>query len=78
MDKSDIIDYIIENVNELPMNNRQEIKNVLIMAGLREKIQEKGNGIQINTKNISANTLKKLHQFIQDKLSEQKLDIYDS
>ena len=69
------IDYIIENVNELPKCDRDAVLQLIYNSSARSKIQEKGNGIQIKTNYIPSDVVNKLFELIKRKTNEQQLNI---
>ncbi len=61
--------YINDNINELKVSHRKEILQIIIGSDIEpDKIVEKGNGTQIKYSDIDKNLLKKIYNFIYNKL----------
>ncbi len=70
-----MIDYIIENVNDLPKHDRDAVLQLIYNSSARSKIQEKGNGVQIKTNYIPDDVVNKLFELVKRKTNEQQLNI---
>ncbi len=67
-DKNKYILYICDNINELKLNNRREILQMIMYANIdSDKIIEKGNGTQIKFADISDILLKNIYNYINNK-----------
>lgn len=76
-EKNKYIIYISDNINELKLNYRKEILQIIIYSNIEEeKIVEKGNGTQIKFSDLAGNNLllKNIYNFIYNKI-ELKQDI---
>jgi hypothetical protein len=67
-------DFIIENANELDINNRLEILQLIYSSKFSKSISEKGGGCQINLHDLDQEIIDKIHEFITKQLDEQSLD----
>ncbi len=57
--------YINENINDLKLNNRKDILQMIIGSEIEEdKIVEKGNGTQIKFSDISPELLQSIYNYI--------------
>jgi hypothetical protein len=71
---TDKIEFIIENANELDINNRLEILQLIYSSKFSKSISEKGGGCQINLSDLDQEIIDKIHEFITKQLEEQSLD----
>lgn len=61
--------YINDNINELKLNHRKEVLQMIIGADIDDdKIVEKGNGTQIKFSDINVDLLKNIYNFVYNKL----------
>ena len=60
--------YIIDNVNELYLNDRKIVLEMIYNSISRCKLNEKGNGTQVNISDLSDILLNNIYTFIQLKL----------
>lgn len=66
---SKYISFIHNNINELKLNYRKEILQMILYSNIDdEKIVEKGNGTQIKFSDIDSILLKNIYNFIYMKL----------
>lgn len=67
--------YITNNLNELRLQSRKEILQIIINSYSisDEKIIEKGNGTEILYKYISDDLLDKIYKYIKQKLDQSDL-----
>jgi hypothetical protein len=70
----DKLDFIIENVNELDINDRREILQMIHSSKFSKSISEKGGGCQINLGNLDQQIIDKIYDFITQQLEQQTLD----
>lgn len=71
-DKNKYILYICDNINELKLNNRREILQMIMYANIdSDKIIEKGNGTQIKFADISDILLKNIYNYIHNKFETE-------
>lgn len=71
-DKNKYILYICDNINELKLNNRREILQMIMYANIdSDKIIEKGNGTQIKFADISDILLKNIYNYIYNKFESE-------
>ena len=67
-DRCKYINYINDNINELKINFRKEVLQMIKYSDiLDDKIVEKGNGSQVKYSDIDNNLLKSIYNFIQNK-----------
>ncbi len=61
--------YIYDNINELKVNHRKEVLQIILGADIDpEKVVEKGNGTQIKFADMDAVLLQKIYNYIYNKL----------
>ncbi len=61
--------YINDNINELKLNHRKEVLQIIIGSDIEdEKIVEKGNGTQVRYVDIDGLLLKKIYNYMFNKL----------
>ena len=70
------INFITDNINELPIQDRKEILQILYNSNVKSKLKEKGGGTQIKISDLSNDIIKKIHDFIKKRLSEQQIKLY--
>lgn len=63
--------YIIDNVNELYLNDRKIVLEMIYNSISRCKLNEKGNGTQVNISDLSDILLNNIYTFIQLKIDEE-------
>lgn len=67
-EKNKYVLYICDNINELKINNRKEILQMIMYSSIDlEKIIEKGNGTQIKLVDINDNLLRNIYNYIYNK-----------
>jgi len=66
--------HIIDNINELIMQDRKTVLQMLYNSPSRKQLKEKGSGTQIKIEDISYTLITKIYDFIEEKLKEQDLD----
>ena len=64
--------YITDNINEVMIQDRREILQLIYNSPSRSKLKEKGGGTQIKLGDLSDLLVDKIYNLIQDKLAEQK------
>lgn len=65
--------FITDNINEVMIQDRREILQIIYNSSSRSKLKEKGGGTQIKLDDLSDSLVEKIYNLIQDKLSEQKI-----
>jgi hypothetical protein len=61
--------YISDNINELKINHRKEVLQMIIGSEIEDdKIVEKGNGTQIKFVDIDMQLLQNIYNFLYNKL----------
>ncbi len=71
-EKNKYILYICDNINELKLNNRKEILQMIIYSSIDpEKIIEKGNGTQVKISDINDTLLKNIYNYIHNKFESE-------
>lgn len=68
---SNQISFITDNINELVLQDRREILQIIYNSHSRSKLKEKGGGTQIKLSDLSSELIKKIYDVIQKKMSEQ-------
>ena len=71
---SDKLTFITDNINELVMQDRREILQMLYNSPSRSKLKEKGGGTQIKLNDISEQLIEKIYNFINTKLTNQQIN----
>lgn len=67
------ISFITDNINELLVQNRREILQMIYNSPSRSKLKEKGGGTQIKISELSDELINKILDFIKIKISEQTI-----
>jgi hypothetical protein len=65
--------FITDNINEVMVQDRREILQLIYNSPSRSKLKEKGGGTQIKLGDLSDPLVDKIYNLIQDKLTEQKI-----
>ncbi len=69
LERKKFILYINENINELTLNFRKEILQMILCSDIDPtKIVEKGSGTQIKYENIEIELLKNIYNYIYNKI----------
>ena len=66
--------FIFDNVNELSLQDRREILQIIYNSQFRSKIKEKGNGVQIKIEELSESIIDKMYNTLLRRNSEQYLE----
>ena len=66
--------YIIENINDLSIADRIEILQLIYNSPIRNKIKEKGNGIEIKICDIPESLLITINNVIKSKLESHSIN----
>jgi len=74
-DLNDKIIFITDNINELMLQDRRNILQIIYNSHLRSKLKEKGGGTQIKVQDLTDNIIKKIYDIIIKKLDEQRLQL---
>lgn len=69
------ITFITDNINELMINDRRNILQIIYNSPLRSKLKEKGGGTQIKIDDLTDDMIINIYDLISDKLIEQKIQI---
>ena len=67
--------FICDNINDLTIQFRKEILQMIYNSQYCNKLKEKGNGIQIKIDDLDNQLINKIHTFMVQKLNNQKNDI---
>ena len=67
--------YIIDNINEIMIQDRREILQLIYNSPSRSKLKEKGGGTQIKLTDISPSLIDTIYNVIKKKLEEQKIQL---
>jgi hypothetical protein len=65
--------FITDNINEVMIQDRRSILQLIYNSPSRSKLKEKGGGTQIKLDDLSDSLVDKIYNLIQDKLAEQKI-----
>jgi hypothetical protein len=66
--------YIIDNINELIIDDRKTVLQMIYNSSSRNKLKEKGSGTQIKIENLSTTLIENIYTFVEKKSKEQYLD----
>jgi hypothetical protein len=66
--------FIFDNSNELPIEDRRELLQIVYNSQFRSKLMEKGGGVQIKLDDLTQPILDKLYTTVAMKLNEQIVD----
>lgn len=66
------INYINDNINDLKLNHRREVLQIITYNIPSNKIIEKGSGTQIKFSDIDYNTLYRIYNFMYNKLDQSE------
>lgn len=66
--------FVIDNINELVIDDRKKVLQMIYNSPSRNKLKEKGSGTQIKIKDVSDELIKKIYDFVEEKSKEQYLD----
>jgi len=67
--------FIFENINELSLQDRREILQIIYNSQFRSKINEKGNGVQIKLEELSDTIIDKIYKTSLQKSADQYIDL---
>lgn len=67
--------FICDNINDLNIEYRKDILQMIYNSPFKNKIKEKGGGTQVKIEDISNTLINKIYMFIVQKINEQKLII---
>jgi len=73
---ADKLTFITDNINELLLQDRREILQMIYNSKSRSKLKEKGGGTQINLNDLSEQLIEKIYDCINKKISEQSLSMF--
>ena len=73
---ADKLTFITDNINELLLQDRREILQMIYNSKSRSKLKEKGGGTQINLNDLSEPLIEKIYDCINKKISEQSLSMF--
>lgn len=68
--------FITDNVNELSIQDRREILQMIYNSQSRSKLKEKGGGTQIKLNDLSEQLIEKIYNNIVKKLADQKIELH--
>jgi hypothetical protein len=66
--------YICNNVDELNLENRKDVLQIIYKSSSKKKITEKGNGSQIKMDDLPEMLIRTVYDFINQKLEIQKIE----
>jgi hypothetical protein len=66
--------FIFDNINDLPIEDRKYILQILYNSQYRSKLIEKGNGIQIKINDLAQDMIDKIYIAIVNKLNDQTIN----
>jgi hypothetical protein len=65
--------FICDNINELNIQQRKEILQIIYDSSCKDLLKEKGNGTQIKISSLTDNLKNKIHEFIVKHLDSESL-----
>lgn len=68
--------YIYNNINEIDIDVRKELLQIIYNSDVKDKIVEKGNGVQIKFDDINNSIISTLYNILKKKIKENTLEIY--
>lgn len=72
-ERNKLIMYIYDHVNDLKLNHRKEVLQMIMYNVDHDKIVEKGNGTQIKFSDMNDNILKNIYNYIYNKSELEEL-----
>ena len=66
--------FIFDNSNDLPIDDRREILQIVYNSQFRNKLKEKGDGVHIKLDDLAQPIIDKMYVTIIMKLNEQTID----
>ena len=73
---SNKLTFITDNINELLIQDRREILQMIYNSASRSKLKEKGGGTQIKLNDLSEQLMEKIYDSVKLKLTDQKLELH--
>ena len=67
--------FIFDNINELPLEGRREILQIIYNSQFRSKITEKGSGVQIKISDLNQVIFDKIYKTIYNKINDKNNNI---
>lgn len=67
--------YLYYNINDIDVEAKKELLQIIYNSNSKNKIIEKGNGVQIKFDDIDDSTIITLHSILQKKINENKLEM---
>ena len=67
--------YIYENINEIDIEVKKELLQIIYNSDTRDKIIEKGNGVQIKFNDMDDSTIITIYSILKKKIKESTLEI---
>lgn len=67
--------FICDNINDLTIQYRRDVLQMVYNSQFRNHLKEKGNGTQLKLDFLSDSLINKIYNFIVEKLNDQKIDI---
>jgi len=66
--------FIFDNSNDLSLDDRRELLQIVYNSQFRNKLKEKGDGVHIKLDDLSQPIIDKMYVTIVKKLNEQTID----
>ena len=66
--------FIFDNINDLLIDDRKDILQIIYNSQHRSSISEKGNGVQIKLSDLSQPIIEKIYTTIIKKLQDQSIN----
>ena len=65
--------FIFDNINDLLIDDRKDILQIIYNSKHRSSLKEKGNGVQIKLSDLSPSIIEKIYTTIIKKLQDQSI-----
>lgn len=66
-----MINYLMRNINSVPLDDKISLGKVLDMNGHRDKMKESTSGLMINLNALDEETIRKMYELLDYKISKR-------
>ena len=66
--------YIYNNINDIDIDIKKELLQIIYNSNTKDKIVEKGNGVQIKFNDIEDSTITTLYSILKKRIKENSLE----
>jgi hypothetical protein len=67
--------FVTENINELDIDSRRDILQMIYDSDLCSKLKENGSGTQIHMSHLPEDLIQKIYDLVTDKLEKQAIQM---